>query len=373
MQKNILFWSPFVGNIGTKNAVINSAKSLSKYSKHKIYLLNVLGEFNDFNHTKIEKINIFNVYKIAPKNGLFSKIFIFFFSFLTIPFLFLVIKNKKIDLIISFLLGIFPIFVKQFFKKVKIIVSIQGYPKFTSLRTFLWKKLYTKAHKIFTMSNLTKNLIYEKINYSNTIVTNNPIITRELSTLSKEKLNEEEKQIYNKKVIICVGRLTRQKKFLDVIYAIKNLEKEFINKINLVILGEGEQKELIIKEIKNNNIKNVFLLGYKKNPYKYISKSTLFISSSLWEDPGHALIEAAYLNKFIITSECDAGPKEMFINNFNCLSYTPERVDILTRQIKVFFQDLSLNEKNKIKYNAKKLAQNFTEFQFYKSINKFIT
>ena len=66
-------------------------------------------------------------------------------------------------------------------------------------------------------------------------------------------------------MIICVGRLTRQKKFLDVIHAIKNLEKEFINKINLVILGEGEQKELIIKEIKENNIKNVFLLGYKKS------------------------------------------------------------------------------------------------------------
>ena len=49
------------------------------------------------------------------------------------------------------------------------------------------------------MSNLTKNLIYEKINYSNTIVTNNPIITRELSTLSKEKLNEEENKSIIKK------------------------------------------------------------------------------------------------------------------------------------------------------------------------------
>ena len=129
---------------------------------------------------------------------------------------------------------------------------------------------------------------------------------------------------------------------------------------------------MIEKEIKKNNIKNVFLLGHKKNPYKYISKSELFISSSLWEDPGHALIEAAYLNKFIITSECHAGPKEMFKNKFNCLSYAPERVDILTRQIKVFFKELSSQEKNKIKFNAKKLSQNFTELKFYKSIKQFI-
>ena len=108
----------------------------------------------------------------------------------------MVIKNKKIDLIIAFT-WYFSYFVKQFFKKVKIIVTYKD-TQFTSLRTFLWKKLYTKAHKIFKKKNLTKNLIYEKINYSNTIVTNNPIITRELFTLSR-KLNEEEKQSIIKK------------------------------------------------------------------------------------------------------------------------------------------------------------------------------
>lgn len=95
MKKNILLWSPFIGNIGTKRAVINSAKAISKYSNHKIFLLNVLGEFNDFNDENIEKINIFNVYSIAPTTGFFSKLFILIFSFLSIPFLFWIIKKKK--------------------------------------------------------------------------------------------------------------------------------------------------------------------------------------------------------------------------------------------------------------------------------------
>ena len=64
---------------------------------------------------------------------------------------------------------------------------------------------------MFTMSNFTKDLINQKINYDNTVVTNNPIISRELSILSKEKLDEFEKKIFSKKVIICVGRLTKQK------------------------------------------------------------------------------------------------------------------------------------------------------------------
>ena len=372
MKKNILFWSPFTGNIGTKRAVINSAKAISKYSQHKIYLLNVLGEFNDFNDKNIEKINIFNVYRLAPTTGFFSKFFILIFSFLSIPFLFWIIKKKKIDLILSFLLGIFPLFVKQFFKNVKIIMSIQGFPKFTFLRTILWKKFYTKAHKIFTMSNFTKDLIMHKINYDNTVVTNNPIISRRLSILSKEKLDESEKKIFSKKVVICVGRLTKQKKFSDVILAIKSLDKKLIENFNLVILGEGEQKQLIINEAKKYNIKNVFLLGHKSNPFKYIANSEVFISSSLWEDPGHALIESAYLNTFIITSQCNAGPKEMFFNKFNCLSYPPENVELLTKQLKVFFQDLTSREKFTFKLKAKKLSKNYTELMYYKSISKFL-
>ena len=39
-------------------------------------------------------------------------------------------------------------------------MSIQGFPKFTFLRTILWKKFYTKAYKMFTMSNL-QDLITE--------------------------------------------------------------------------------------------------------------------------------------------------------------------------------------------------------------------
>jgi len=369
MQKNILFWSPFVGNIGTKRAVINSAKSLSKYTNHKIYLLNVLGEFNDFQDGRIEKIDIFNVYKIAPLTGFFSKLFIFFFSIFSVPFLIIIIKKKKIDLIVSFLLGIIPLFVKQFFKNVEVIASIQGFPKFTYLRTALWKKLYTKSKTILTMSNLTKNIINKKLNYKRIYKIDNPIISQELSKLSKEKLNPEEENIFKKKVIICVGRLTSQKNFLEVILAMKNLNLN----LNLLILGDGEQKNFLKSEIKKHKLNNVYLLGHKVNPYKYISKSELFISSSLWEDPGHALLESAYLNTFIITSNCDAGPKEMFINRVNCLSYPKGNKDILSQQIKLYFKDIMFSkEKKTILLKAKKLSKNFTEFRFYNSINKFI-
>ena len=42
--------------------------------------------------------------------------------------------------------------------------------------------------------------------------------------------------------------------------------------------------------------------------------SEIFILSSLWEEVGFVMIEAAICNSYIISSDCPNGPKE-FLNN----------------------------------------------------------
>ena len=53
---------------------------------------------------------------------------------------------------------------------------------------------------------------------------------------------------------------------------------------------------------------NIYLKGFCLNPFKFISKSFLYISSSKWEEPGHSILEIiknkGYLNLPIITSDC---------------------------------------------------------------------
>ena len=46
----------------------------------------------------------------------------------------------------------------------------------------------------------------------------------------------------------------------------------------------------------------------------------MYISTSLWEDPGHTLIEASALNVPIITSKCPSGPFE-FYDKTNVVTY----------------------------------------------------
>ena len=47
-----------------------------------------------------------------------------------------------------------------------------------------------------------------------------------------------------------------------------------------------------------------------------MKNSEIFVLSSLWEEVGFVIVEAAINNLFVISSDCPNGPKE-FLNNGN--------------------------------------------------------
>ena len=371
----IFFLSPLLGHVGTINAVAGMAKALKKYNFCEVFLINVFGEFDNYKSSKDFKvIDIFSFGKHLPKTGLVSKFFIYFFSIFAIPILFYKIKIFRPNIIISNLVGFIPCLLKNFLKNIIIINSIQGLPKFTLIRKIIWKLFYKKSDLIFTMTNLTKQEIVKKIGINPNKVekVDNPIIDSKLKFMALEKISQnEENVIFKNNFVICaVGRLTKQKNFLDLIKIMK--EKKFQQKkIKLIILGEGEKRKELEKFIKKNNIKNIHLLGFKKNPFKYMFKSNLFVSTSLWEEPGHTILEAGYLNNLVLSSNCPNGPKEILKNKFNSLVFDlniPN--DLENKLIEAIF--LNENEKKSIKLNMKKLSKNYTMFRFSKKISSIV-
>ena len=84
---------------------------------------------------------------------------------------------------------------------------------------------------------------------------------------------------------------------------------------DLLIFGKGEEHDHLNDLIHSLHLpKRVFLLGYNENVFEYMRKAEAFILSSLWEDPGFVLIEAAFNNSFVISSDCKNGPKEFLQN-----------------------------------------------------------
>ena len=123
-MKKIIYWSPYLGHIGTKKSTLNSAKGLSVYGKDKfdVKLINALGEWNDIN--EIKTVSFFkNLYNRLPQGGfLKSRISFLIIFLLSILPLYKLLKKDKPDYIIAHLITSLPIFLFKIFKfKTKLI------------------------------------------------------------------------------------------------------------------------------------------------------------------------------------------------------------------------------------------------------------
>jgi glycosyltransferase involved in cell wall biosynthesis len=374
VKNKFFFWSPMLSNVGTINAIIGMANSLSRYSNNKIYVLDILGEFKNFhNSCNLNFLSFIKIAGIVPNTGRFSKFLIIFFSILAVPFLIKKIITHKPKYIITGLVGFVPILLKFFFKKVIIINSIQGYPRFNIFRKLIWKLFYNKSDYLLTMTNKTKQMIENKIGIENKkiLVIENPIISGNIKKLALENIDLNEQFIFKKKVYCAIGRLTSQKNFFELLEGFKRYSSEIENNFNLIILGDGELKNDLMNYIKKNNLNNFYLLGFKKNPYKYLYRSDLYISTSLWEEPGHTLIESGYLNIPVLTSNCPNGPDEIIVDGYNGLKYQLGNINDLLDKIKKF-NNLDIKTKKNMTINLKKIVANYTQFRFCKRILKIL-
>ena len=376
----IYYWSPFFTNIATIKAVIRSAESLVKFSKKEkndISLIDAIGEWDEYKNIINKKIKVIKLSKIKlidyiPKNSFLksrlSYIIIFFWNFFKLKSL---IKNDKPDFLIIHLMTSLPIFLSLFMSKnTKIILRISGLPKINFIRHIFWKVFAKRIYKVTcptksTYDYMLKRKIFRKEKME---VLRDPIIDLKEYRLKKiEKFNFEE--LKNKKYIIGIGRLTKQKNFDLMINFFKKISNTYPS-LNLVIIGEGENKTKLKKLSINLSLeKRIYFLGYQKNIFKYLTRAECFILTSLWEDPGFVLVEAALAGVPIISSECPNGPKEIIQNN-GFLFQNNNLNDLVIK-----FRDFLNTDKKEIYRNKvilKKRVKKFTLFGHYKKLNQII-
>ena len=379
----IFYWSPFISKVATTSSVIRSAESIIKYSKKEnnvnLAIIDAIGEWEDYKKLIDPKLEIINlskkkILKYLPKGGFFksriSYVLIFFFSFFKLSNL---IKKEKPDYLIVHLLSSLPIFLTLITKtKTKIILRISGLPKLNLIRKIFWKLFSKKIYKvtcptITTYKHLKEMNIFEK---NKLFVLRDPVIQlREFLEKKKEKIKNL--KIEKNNLIIGIGRLTRQKNFLLLVRAFKQILIKYPN-YHLILLGEGEEKNLLVKEVQKLKIQNkVSFLGYQKNVYKYLLNSNCFILTSLWEDPGFVLIEAALSNTSIISSNCPNGPNEILSNGQNGFLFQNNNLSDLLNKFDEF-KNLTVDELNKKKLFAKKQIKKFTQFAHFKSLKNII-
>ena len=279
-----------------------SKESIS-YFDERVKLLSLGSSFINQNSNIFFSIfkNIFYYFKIKKYIKKYS------------PDVLLAVKNIPVSIFLKIILK----------NKFKLIIREAVNPKYSSItqrsllsRIFvnnLKKLLYPKADNIIAISEGVKQSLVKNFNLDSSKIQTiyNPSADEKILSLAKEDIDRD--LISNRPLIVSIGRLTKQKDHITLLKAFNKIHSNI--DCNLYIIGEGSERRNLEKFIKNNNIDNkVKLLGYQNNPWKFLSKSNLFVLPSIWEGFGNVIVESMLIGIPVISSDCPSGPREILNN-----------------------------------------------------------
>lgn len=149
---------------------------------------------------------------------------------------------------------------------------------------------------------------------------------------SKNKLNKIIPGLSEKDYTIGVIANFYQTKNLDNLISAVSKIKEKLKNYNLILIGDGPEKENLQTKIKTLNLERVYLPGFLENAEQYLSSFDLFVLPSKKEGLPYTLLEAK-INKIPIIAT-DVGAVSTIIENKKTgLIVPPRNIDKLSEAI----------------------------------------
>lgn len=312
-QKIGLFIGTLYGG-GAERAVSRLSKLLS--TKYDVYLILCEDTYMEYDYAG----TLINMDIKDKKGNFFLKLINIFRR---INCLKKIKQEYKLDVVMSFLDS--PNFVNAFSKVngCKIFVSIRDFvfaERKSKMYHFIFKKVYSRADIIIPVSEAIKNKMIDlyMLPEKKIQVLYNPYDVEQINQLKLQPIEEDVQAFMdNSFVFISMGRLSHGKGYWHLIKAFSQLHKKYDN-VKLLIIGQGNQKEMIENLIHEYDLeKFVMLLGFSKNPFKYIAKSNAYVLSSISEGFPNALVEAMICGIPVIANDCKSGPREIIMENFD--------------------------------------------------------
>lgn len=168
------------------------------------------------------------------------------------------------------------------------------------------------------------------------------------------------------KIFLSVGRLTKNKGFIDLINAFAEIVKR--NNAILLIAGDGNYSEEISKRITVLNLQEkVFLLGYRNDVFELMQRADFFVFASYFEGLPGALIEAILSRTPSIVSNIPEN-LECFPANGGCLSFEVGNVKSLEQKL---IEALKIDEAEWKKKTEKSFKYALENFEIEKVVDKY--
>jgi len=360
MKKKIVFYHPYFEDGGVEKTNLLISAKLSK--KYDIFFLS--HSFSKKFDNEIKKIGIKKI--LIPSSRAI-------FGFLKVIRIY---KKIKPDLVLSLqtYANVLTLMINKFFfsNNLKIIccerISKKRYESNLKGKIILiLAKLFYRYSKLVICNSKELSQEFKSISKNLKVIhIYNPTLKSNFNLLSKKFVVKSKPFLKKKKpILFSLGRLDYNKNNLMLLKAYNEIK----NKINcnIVLMGDGEQKNVLLDyAAKNDFKKNLFIYNFKKNPYPYLLKSDVLVLTSRTEGLPNVLIEALALKKFVISTKCPTGPKEILLNGKTGFLVKNDDYKDLANKIKIYFQKPQI-----VKTKKKNIPKSLSQFSPSKSLNKY--
>lgn len=201
--------------------------------------------------------------------------------------------------------------------RTKIIVSEHTYQSlwraneriYPILKKRIIHLLYNQADAIVTVSKKIKEDLNQNFGIKEELlkVIYNPYDIVQIQDKSAESVTDY--SFEGKKTIVTVGTMYHVKNQELLIRAFAGLQRD---DAQLLLVGDGELRHSLEELAASLGIEDqVTVLGFTSNPFKYVSKSDVFVLSSNNEGLPNVIIEALAAGCPVVSTDCISGPREI--------------------------------------------------------------
>lgn len=187
---------------------------------------------------------------------------------------------------------------------------------------------YSNFDRIFTVSDEVKTHFLEVYpEYEKKVSVFHNLVNHKRIRRMAEQGNgfEDDFQGYR---LLTIGRLTQQKRYDIAVQAMALLKEKCTVPVRWYVLGEGDLRDSLERQIKAAHLENDFiLLGVKTNPYPYCKNCDFYVHATGFEGKSIAIQEAQTLGKPILATDCSGNKEQIRDGIDGCLcQLTPEAI-----------------------------------------------
>lgn len=236
----------------------------------------------------------------------------------------------------------------------RICVNVPNYQQKNIFGNLLARCLFDKSRVVLISQGIMAD--YERY-FSETGVkpTSMDVVNNVFSASAIDKLkNQTDLDIPQEKYIVSVGRLVPVKNNNLLLDAYVILMKKYGVAHHLYFVGDGSDKAQLQKKVEQYGLlERVHFVGYKANPYPWLSRTSLFVLSSKSEGLGGVLLEVLSCRAPMVVTNSKGGVHDIMsrgLQNYICEFNAEDMAD------KMF---LALNEKPDL-VQYKKILDDYT-------------